>query len=99
MHFVFSYALSIEAGSRRNDIVDQIEGFLPANNFVRRLSTFYVVHIDTLTEWNTIGNVSLCFLFMLLLFGGILGYKIWQMHRSKKSIRAKQSVDAFNTEE
>lgn len=54
MHFVLSYDLSLEAGARRNEIVSQIEGFLPANNFVRRLSTFYVVHVNSETEWNAI---------------------------------------------
>ena len=54
MHFVFSYDLSIDAGIRRNEVVAQIEGLLPANNFVRRLSTFYIVHVDNVEEWNTI---------------------------------------------
>lgn len=54
MHFVLSYDLSLEAGARRNEIVSQIESFLPVNNFVRRLSTFYVVHVKSEAEWNVI---------------------------------------------
>ena len=39
------------------------------------------------------GNISLCFIFLFLIFGGILGYKVWQMHKSKKTIKTKLSVD------
>lgn len=56
MHFVFSYDLSLDSGTRRNEIVNQIEGILPVNNFVRRLSTFYIVHINNVEEWNAILN-------------------------------------------
>lgn len=43
MHFVLSYDLSIESGPQRTQIVNQIERILPENNYVRRLSTFYII--------------------------------------------------------
>lgn len=39
------------------------------------------------------GSVALCFIALFVLFGAILAYKIWQMHRSKKTIKTKLSVD------
>lgn len=56
MHFVLSYDLSIESGPQRTQIVNQIEGILPENNYVRRLSTFYIVHVETNEEWQRILN-------------------------------------------
>lgn len=54
MHFVLSYYLPLEEGARRNEIVSKIEGYLPADNYVKRLNTFYVVHINSEAEWNVI---------------------------------------------
>ena len=38
------------------------------------------------------GCVSLCFLILLILFGCILIYKIYQLHKSKNVVKAKLSV-------
>lgn len=38
------------------------------------------------------GYVSLCFLILLTLFGCILGYKIYQLHKSKNVVKARLSV-------
>lgn len=54
MHFVFSYDLSIDAGSRRNEIETRIIMQLPENNYTRPLNNFFVVKIATLQEWNDI---------------------------------------------
>lgn len=54
MHFVLSYDLSIAAGVQRDQIVEQIERILPENNFVRRLSTFYIIHIESNNDWQRI---------------------------------------------
>lgn len=40
------------------------------------------------------GKISLCFILLFVVFGIILGFKIWQMHQSKKTIKTKLSVDA-----
>ena len=39
------------------------------------------------------GSVALCFIVLFVIFGAILVYKVWQMHRSKKTIKTKLSVD------
>ena len=38
------------------------------------------------------GCVSLCFLILLILFGCILVYKVYQLHKSKNVVKARLSV-------
>lgn len=54
MHFVFSYDLAVPAGQRRNEIVEGIENILNTQRNVRRLSTFYIVHVNNINEWETL---------------------------------------------
>lgn len=53
MHFVLSYDLSA-SGERRTEIENQIEQILAPYKYIRRLSTFYIIHIDVASEWDTI---------------------------------------------
>lgn len=53
MNFVFTYDLSAE-GTRRTQIEDRISNILQPYPHVRRLSTFFVVHVDTSFQWNSI---------------------------------------------
>lgn len=57
MHFVLTYDLSA-GGTRRAEIETSISQVLEAYPHVRRLSTFYVVHVDTSSQWDSI-RVSL----------------------------------------
>lgn len=53
MHFVLSYDLGA-SGERRTQIENQIEEILSPYGHVKRLTTFYIVHITVASEWNTI---------------------------------------------
>lgn len=53
MHCVFSYDLAAD-GDRREEIVNTIERILSTQRNVRRLSTFYIVHIQNQEEWNSL---------------------------------------------
>lgn len=52
MHFVFSYDLSVDAGQRRTQIVNEIEQIINVHRNVRRLSTFYIIHVNNNQEWD-----------------------------------------------
>lgn len=65
---------------QQRQIVEQIERILPENNFVRRLSTFYIIHVDTNDDWQRIldamttlsrTNPHLNFIMSPLMNGGI----------------------------
>ena len=55
MHCVFSYDLRVEAGQRRQELEDQIisnlQQFTP---YVRRLTTYYIIHLKNQTEWDSL---------------------------------------------
>lgn len=53
MHFVLSYDLGA-SGERRVEIENQIEQILAPYRHVKRLTTFYIVHITVASEWDTI---------------------------------------------
>ena len=53
MHFVLTYDLAAE-GLRRTEIESKILEILNPYKHVKRLSTFYIVHISSGAEWNTI---------------------------------------------
>lgn len=53
MHFVLSYDLGA-TGEKRREIEHRIESILNPYRHTKRLSTFYIVHIQTNTEWETI---------------------------------------------
>ena len=53
MHFVLSYDLSAE-GARRQEIEQNIEQILHPYRHVKRLSTFYIIHILTNADWENI---------------------------------------------
>lgn len=46
MHIVMTYDLSA-TNARRTEIEERIEGILQPYRHVKRLSTFYVIHIDS----------------------------------------------------
>lgn len=55
MHCIFSYDLQLEAGQRRQEIENQIEGILQQYTpNVRRLSTFFIIHLRNQAEWDTL---------------------------------------------
>ena len=54
MHTVFSYDLQIPAGERRREVEDRIEAILQPYRHVRRLTTFYIIHVETQAEWNAL---------------------------------------------
>ena len=56
MHTVFSYDLHIPAGDRRTEVENRIEGILEPFTHVRRLTTFYIVHVATQAEWTVLLN-------------------------------------------
>lgn len=56
MHFIFSYDLSIAAGSRRNEIENKILNVLPTNNFTRQLNNFFIVKCEREEDWKDILN-------------------------------------------
>lgn len=51
MHCVFSYDLAA-TGERRRDIEDHILSILAPYRNVRRLTTFFIVHVQTQEQWN-----------------------------------------------
>ena len=53
MHFVLTYDLTAE-GQRRTEIENEITNILSPYQFVHRLSTFFIIHVDTLNQWETI---------------------------------------------
>jgi hypothetical protein len=53
MHFVLSYNLEA-SGERLTEIKKQIEDILSPYQHVERLSTFYIIHVDLASEWDTI---------------------------------------------
>lgn len=55
MHFVISYDLSAE-GTRRAEIEERIEKILAPFQHVKRLTTFYVVRVNTQSDWESIRN-------------------------------------------
>lgn len=56
MHLVFSYDLQIPAGQRRQEVENRIEAILQPYRHVRRLTSFYIVHIATQADWDTLLN-------------------------------------------
>lgn len=54
MHFVLSYDLSLPAGDSRQIIEKEMETVLNRYRNVHQLSTFYVVHVANIDEWETI---------------------------------------------
>ena len=53
MHFVLSYDLSAE-GQRRTDIEREIENVLSPYQSVKRLSTFFIIHVENIHQWSSI---------------------------------------------
>lgn len=53
MHFVLSYDLSA-TGERRTELEGRIQTIINPYRHVKRLSTFYIVHVDNNAEWTTI---------------------------------------------
>lgn len=53
MHFVMSYDLSA-TGTRRTEIEEQIRTILNPYRNVRRLTTFYIIHVNNNNESETI---------------------------------------------
>lgn len=56
MHFVLSYDLGIEAGTRRSEIEKKIISCLPENAYTRQLNNFYIVRVENGSQWKTILN-------------------------------------------
>lgn len=53
MHFVLTYDLSA-TGESRAEIESRIEDILSNYRYVKRLSTFYIVHVRNNIEWESI---------------------------------------------
>ena len=53
MHFVLSYDLGA-TGEKRREIEQRIESILNPYRHIKRLSTFYIIHIQSNAEWETI---------------------------------------------
>jgi hypothetical protein len=53
MHFVLSYDLSA-TGARRTELESQIETIINPYRHVRRLTTFYIIHVVDNNEWESI---------------------------------------------
>lgn len=53
MHFVLTYDLSA-TGEKRAEIESRIENILSNHRHVKRLSTFYIVHVSNNIEWESI---------------------------------------------
>lgn len=53
MHFVMSYDLSA-TGTRRTEIEEQMRTILSPYRYVRRLTTFYIIHVNNNNESETI---------------------------------------------
>jgi len=53
MHFVLSYDLSA-TGERRTEVENRIHEIINPYRNVRRLTTFYIIHVSNNSEWETI---------------------------------------------
>lgn len=53
MHFVLSYDLSAQ-GERRRQIETEIVGVLGQFRHIRRLTTFFIIHVDNQNQWEQI---------------------------------------------
>lgn len=53
MHFVLSYDL-VATNERRTEIETQIEQIISPYKYVKKLTTFYIIHITMQSEWDTI---------------------------------------------
>ena len=53
MHFVLSYDLAA-TNERRTEIETQIEQIISPYKYVKKLTTFYIIHITMQSEWDTI---------------------------------------------
>lgn len=53
MHFVLSYDLSA-TGERRSSIEERIDNILSPYRHVRRLTTFFIIHIQNEAQWEAI---------------------------------------------
>lgn len=53
MHFVLSYDLSA-TGERRSSIEERINSILSPYRHVRRLTTFFIIHIQNEAQWEAI---------------------------------------------
>ncbi|HWY13130.1 MAG TPA: hypothetical protein VN026_17470 [Bacteroidia bacterium] len=53
MHFVLATEIGV-TGARRTQIEQEIDRILKPYKFARRLNSFYVVHINSTTEWDII---------------------------------------------
>lgn len=53
MNFVLTYDLNLE-GQERKDIEDRITQVLEPYRHTKQLSTFYVLHIESYTQWEQI---------------------------------------------
>ena len=53
MHFIFTYDLSA-SGKRREEIEESINKIIKPYKWARRLSTFYIIKIDSESDWNSI---------------------------------------------
>lgn len=51
MHCVFSYDLSVPSGSRREEIVNNINELINTHRNVRRLTTFYILYVQDNNDW------------------------------------------------
>lgn len=54
MHTVLAYDLQIPAGARKQEVEGRIEDILRPLRHVRRLSTFFIIHVETQTEWDSL---------------------------------------------
>jgi hypothetical protein len=53
MHFVFTYDLSA-TGERRKQIEEELDTYLKPYAWVRRLSTFYIIKVNSTLEWENL---------------------------------------------
>ena len=53
MHFVLSYDLSA-TGERRSSIEERINNILAPYSHVKRLTTFYIIHIQDEVQWEAV---------------------------------------------
>lgn len=53
MHFVLSYDLSAQ-GERRTQIEEEIINVFAQLRFVRRLTTFFIIHVEDQNQWEQI---------------------------------------------
>ena len=53
MHFVLSYDLGAD-GARRSELEEQIQSIISPYRNVKRLTTFYIIHIESGIVWESI---------------------------------------------